>query len=410
MRINKSNVPKLRFPEFTDAWEQRKLGDVAELSKGQGYSKGDLRESGTPIILYGRLYTRYETVIADVDTFVTVKEKSVFSKGGEVIVPASGETAEDISRASVVENTGIILSGDLNILKPKQEIDSAFLAITISNGTQQTELSKRAQGKSVVHLHNSDLQEVWLCYPKLDEQKKLGAFFRNLDRLITLHQRKLGHLQGQKTGLLQKMFPKDGADVPEIRFPEFTDAWEQRRLGEYSTLITKGTTPKDKSGNGTVNFVKIENISNGAIFPVAKVSDEEHDGYLQRSKLAENDILFSIAGTLGRTAIVDKSILPANTNQALAIIRGYDFDTNFFITSLSGNVVSDFVRKNPTIGAQPNLSLKQIGNLRISTPCREEQQQLGTFFAALDRLITLHQRKLKHLQEQKKALLQQMFI
>ena len=186
---------------------------------------------------------------------------------------------------------------------------------------------------------------------------------------------------------------ENNKSVPKRRFKEFknADAWEQRRLGEYSDFITKGTTPKDKSGNGTVNFVKIENISNSVIFPVSKISDEEHNGSLQRSKLEENDILFSIAGTLGRTAIVDKSILPANTNQALAIIRGYDFDPGFFITSLSGNVVSEFVKMNPTIGAQPNLSLEQIGNLIITTPYREEQKQIGTFFCYLDNLITLHQ-------------------
>jgi type I restriction enzyme S subunit len=186
---NGATVPEIRFAGFTHPWEQRKLGELAEFSKGQGYSKGDLRKAGTPIILYGRLYTKYETVITDVDTFVTEKEKSTFSKGGEVIVPASGETAEDISRASVVENAGIILGGDLNVLKPKPELDSAFLAINISNGTQQAELSKRAQGKSVVHIHSSDLQEVQLRYPKLGEQKRIRSFFGDLDRLLTLHQR-----------------------------------------------------------------------------------------------------------------------------------------------------------------------------------------------------------------------------
>ena len=181
--------PAIRFAGFSDAWEQRKLYELADFSKGRGYSKGDLQESGTPIILYGRLYTKYETVISDVDTFVLDKGNSVFSKGNEVIVPASGETAEDISRASVVENAGVILGGDLNVLQPKTIIDPTFLAITISNGTQQKELSKRAQGKSVVHIHNSDLQEAVLYYPRLDEQKRISSVFRNLDNLITLHQR-----------------------------------------------------------------------------------------------------------------------------------------------------------------------------------------------------------------------------
>lgn len=139
--------------------------------------------------------------------------------------------------------------------------------------------------------------------------------------------------------------------TPQIRFQGFTDDWEERKLGQYTKLITKGTTPKDKTGIGDVNFVKVENITNGKIYPINKIKQHEHDNYLKRSRLEEKDILFSIAGTLGRTAIVSKSILPANTNQALAIIRGYDFDTNFLITSLAGHVVKEYIRRNPTVGA-----------------------------------------------------------
>lgn len=187
---NHAQPRMLHLSSLTFAWEQRKLLELADFAKGSGYSKGDLLESGTPIILYGRLYTKFETIISEVDTFVNEKNNSVFSKGGEVIVPASGETAEDILRASVVKKAGIILGGDLNVLKPKQEIDSEFLAITISNGEQRKQLSKRAQGKSVVHIHNSDLQKVMVFYPKLDEQKRICALFRDFDHLIALHQRK----------------------------------------------------------------------------------------------------------------------------------------------------------------------------------------------------------------------------
>lgn len=170
-------------------WEQRELSELAAFSKGQGYSKSDLRGTGTPIILYGRLYTKYETVISEVDTFVQAKKNSVYSRGGEVVVPASGETAEDIARASVVEKTGILLGGDLNVLQLDPIIAPVFLALTISNGEQQKELAKRAQGKSVVHLHNSDLQEVKISYPSFKEQKRIGAMFLDFDNLITLHQR-----------------------------------------------------------------------------------------------------------------------------------------------------------------------------------------------------------------------------
>ena len=170
------------------SWEQRKLGDIATFSKGNGYSKSDLVPSGSPIILYGRLYTNYETTIKNVDTFVKLKDKSVISYGGEVIVPASGETAEDISRASVIKDQGIIIGGDLNIIKANHLLDPTFLALTISNGEQQKELSKRAQGKSVVHLHNSDLQEVNLTFPLPNEQKEISTLFEKMDNIITLHQ------------------------------------------------------------------------------------------------------------------------------------------------------------------------------------------------------------------------------
>ena len=169
-------------------WEQRKLGDLVQFSKGTGYSKGDLRESGTPIILYGRLYTKYETVISEVDTFADAKAGSVYSRGGEVIVPASGETAEDISIASVVEKSGVLLGGDLNIITPPADLDAPFLAISISNGKPHEDMAKMAQGKSVVHLHNTDLERIDLTYPSHEEQIQISGYFGALDHLITLHQ------------------------------------------------------------------------------------------------------------------------------------------------------------------------------------------------------------------------------
>lgn len=197
--------PEIRFPGFTDAWEQRKLGEIANFSKGVGYSKNDLCEEGTPIILYGRLYTKYETSIFDVDTFVKEKAGSVYSKGGEVIVPASGETAEDISIASVVVKPGILLGGDLNIVSPTTEYDSAFLALTISSGAAHKYLSSLAQGKSVVHLHNADIQSVSAKFPTKREQEKIHLLFGKIDTLITLHQRKYEKLIDTKKAFLEKL-------------------------------------------------------------------------------------------------------------------------------------------------------------------------------------------------------------
>ena len=203
---NGSNVPEIRFAGFTEAWEQRKAVDIADYSKGNGYSKSDLTEIGTPIILYGRLYTKYQFAISEVDTFATPKDGSVYSQGNEVIIPASGETAEDIARASAVEKSGILLGGDLNILRPFNFINPLFLALTISSGEPQKELAKKAQGKSVVHIHNSDIQEVSVSFPTRAEQDRIVAVFRHLDNLITLHQHKLEKLKNIKKSCLEKMF------------------------------------------------------------------------------------------------------------------------------------------------------------------------------------------------------------
>ena len=203
---NGSNVPEIRFKGFSDAWEQRKAVDIADYSKGNGYSKSDLTENGTPIILYGRLYTKYQFAIDEVDTFATPKDGSIYSQGNEVIIPASGETAEDIARASAVEKSGILLGGDLNILRPFNFINPLFLALTISNGEPQKELAKKAQGKSVVHIHYSDIQEVTVSFPTRGEQDRIVAVFRSLDNLITLHQRELEKLKNLKKACLEKMF------------------------------------------------------------------------------------------------------------------------------------------------------------------------------------------------------------
>ena len=201
-------VPEIRLDGFEGEWKVQSLKELARFSKGNGYTKSDLVNSGNEIILYGQLYTNYQTVISMVNTFVLeTREKSVISKGGEVVVPASGESAEDISRASVIEKSGVIIGGDLNIIYPDEnKVDSIFLALTISNGSQQKELIKRAQGKSVVHLRNNDLEKVVLHYPSMEEQQAIGACFSNLDNLINSHQEKISQLEILKKKLLQDMF------------------------------------------------------------------------------------------------------------------------------------------------------------------------------------------------------------
>ena len=169
-------------------WEQRKLGELCTFSKGHGYSKADIRDAGTPLILYGRLYTQYESRIEEVDTFTVERDGSILSRGNEAIVPASGETAEDIAVASSVRRSGIILGGDLNAVTPTGKLDPDYTALAITYSKAHDDLAKRAQGKSVVHVHGNDIAEVEISYPSESEQKRISSVVLNLDSLITLHQ------------------------------------------------------------------------------------------------------------------------------------------------------------------------------------------------------------------------------
>ena len=420
MSKEKRSVPKLRFPGFTEDWEQRKLGDIATFSKGNGYSKSDLTPSGDPIILYGRLYTNYETTISNVDTFVGLKDKSVISQGGEVIVPASGETAEDISRASVVKNQGIIIGGDLNVIKVNHLLDPTFLALTISNGGQQKELSKRAQGKSVVHLHNSDLQEVNLTFPLLNEQKEISTLFEKMDNIITLHQRKLEHLNLKKKALLQKLFPKNGERYPELRFPGFTDAWEQRkfldlldaqngiRRGPFGSSLKKDSFVKKS------DYVVYE--QQNAIYDNYEtryfISKEKYNELI-RFNIQPGDFIMSGAGTIGRISMVPDGIKKGVFNQALIRFKVNKDSINplYFLKFMQSDMMQKLLTQANPGSAMTNLvPMDELKKWDVTIPSLEEQNRISTFINQIDELITLHQRKLEHLQLQKKALLQQMFV
>lgn len=201
-----SLVPEVRFEEFRGDWKPLPLGDHARFSKGTGYSKKDLAVTGTPIIHYGRLYTRYETEINSVDTFAPLRNGSVLSRGNEVLVPSSGESAEDIARASVLRKSGVILGGDLNIIRASKALDPRFLALTISHGSARDELVVKAQGNTIAHIKNDDLAELIIPTPSLPEQHAIGEHFRHLDKLIKLEEEYLKMLNNLKAALLNKMF------------------------------------------------------------------------------------------------------------------------------------------------------------------------------------------------------------
>ena len=395
--------PALRFKGFTDPWEQRKLGEIAVFSKGVGYSKNDLCEEGTPIILYGRLYTKYETCIFDVDTFVKEKAGGVYSKGGEVIVPASGETAEDISIASVVVKPGILLGGDLNIVSPTAEYDSAFLALTISSGATHKYLSSLAQGKSVVHLHNADIQSVSAKFPTKREQEKIHLLFGKIDTLITLHQRKYEKLVNIKKSMLDKMFPQNGASMPEIRFKSFTDPWEQRKLGEvfeeYSEKNHAELPPLTIiQGGGTIRRDESERALQYDKSSLSNYKMVNKDDFIVHLRSFEGGL--------------EKASSQGIISPAYHTFHGEDVDSRFYYAYFRSKNFINKDLKPHVYGIRDGRSIDIEGmkTIRIPWASYPEQKSIGDFLTHLDTLITLHQRKLEKLQNIKKSCLEKMFV
>lgn len=409
---NSKYVPKRRFKEFVGdgEWEQNQLKELAEFSKGRGYSKSELQTDGQPIILYGRLYTKYETVISTVDTFTHIKENSVLSKGGEVLVPSSGESAEDIARGSVVAEEGIIIGGDLNIIKLCKKIEPIFLSLAISNGKQKEEISKRAQGKSVVHVNNDDLKQVNVLFPSISEQIQIGKFFQTIDALISNHQHKLDKLKNLKKAYLTEMFPAEGERVPKRRFPGFEGEWEWKKLGELATIVRGASPrpiqdPKWFDSESEVGWLRISDVTeqNGRIYKLSQRLSSL--GQEKTRVVSEPHLILSIAATVGKPVI---NYVRTGIHDGFLIFQEPKFEIEYMYYLLG------MFRKNWAAYGQPgsqlNLNSDIVKEQRVAIPSQSEQVEISKFFKKLDQSITLQQQKLDKLNDLKKAYLNELFV
>ena len=345
------------------------MGDIAEFSKGSGYSKGDLIESGTPIILYGRLYTKYETSISEVDTYVEAKDGSVYSKGGEVIVPASGETAEDIARAATVDKSGVILGGDLNVVSPNEDINSAFLAISISHGNSQRELAKKAQGKSVVHIHNEEIKNLVVPFPAKAEQNKIVEYFSNIDDLITLHQR-----------IIYKFSEK------------LTFTWEQRKCKDIFDRVSKAV---DVEAGEVYREIGIRSHGKG-LFYKDEITGEglgnKRVFWVEPNSFILN-IVFAWERAVTKTTEKELGMIASHRfpmYKPKENVADLDYITKFFITH-KGKYILEMASPGGA-GRNKTLGQKEFENSTICLPSYEEQKKIGRYLEVFDHLITLHQR------------------
>ena len=387
MKEKYCKIPKFRFNKFLESWKRLKYEDVIEVNSGKDYKhleKGDIPVYGT---------------------------------GGYMLSVSEAITNKD--------GVGIGRKGTINkpyILKaPYWTVDTLFFCIPknkynlyfINAIFERTQWERFDESTGVPSLSKLTINNIQNYFPSFDEQSAIGSLFRTLDDLLASYKDNLANYQSLEATMLSKMFPKAGQTVPEIRLDGFEGEWKLYELKSRAETITKGTTPKDKSWQGEVNYIKTESINRdtGSLVRTASTSLDEHLGYLKRSILKEDDVLFSIVGTLGVVGIVDKKDLPANTNQQIAIIRLRRDDAIFMLNFLKSPRIKSFIKSDSTIGAQPSLSLWQIEKIKVSLPpSLEEQQAIGTYFSNLDNLINSHQEKISQLETLKKKLLQDMFI
>lgn len=327
--------------------------------------------------------------------------------GKEVIIPSSGESAEDISIASSIIASGIIIAGDLNILTPLNTLNNTFLALALSNGKSKKELSKYAQGKSIVHLHGKDFKKLILKYPNLNEQIKIKEFVLRLDNLINLHQRRINILSKLKKAHLKEMFVDNVNKVPNLRFKDFKKEWEQRKLGDMGEVLT-GNTPSTKDASNWNNsygktwITPTDIKSFKTSFSERKLSDI---GWKKSRNVPANSVLITSIASIGKNTI---NTVPAGFNQQINAIIPKDND-KYFILNYMERYKSKFIG---IAGKTATSIINKSDFLKfpIKVPSLDEQIIIGTLFNQIDELIELHQRKLNKLEKLKSSYLQKLFL
>ena len=404
--------PQLRFEGFTDAWEERKLSsglreytDRVIVEDDKEYYQISVRNNFGGITLRGSKMGNKIGRKRQAKINLTKYPQTLIFTRQTVEQGGIGWVDKYCDGAIVTENM------------PTISLDtSVFSKYFLTNLFQTRIFYKNAildnieGGSAQIAIHESKFLSSTLLFPNLDEQEKIGQFFKQLDDTIDLHQRKLDLLKEQKKGYLQKMFPKNGAKVPELRFAGFADDWEVRKLGSLTTVV-RGASPRpiqdpkwfDKESD--IGWLRIADVTeqNGRIYHL-----EQHISKLGQEKtrvLTEPHLLLSIAATVGKPVV---NYVKTGVHDGFLIFLNPTFEREFMFQWLE--MFRPKWQKYGQPGSQVNLNSELVRNQEIVLPNYKEQQKIGSFFKHLDDTIALHQRKLDLLKERKKGFLQKMFV
>ena len=406
------NIPKIRFKGFNDVWEQRKLGEVGYAKSGQGFP--DAEQGGTRGIPFYKVsdmnITGNENELITANNYVTLEQinKNHWNIINDVpaIFFAKVGAAVMLNRKRLCRKSFLLDNNTMAYMFDKSKWNYNFGKTLFDT----IDLTLLAQIGAIPSYNASDVENIEILMPHLKEQEKIGKLFTNLDNLITLHQRKCEKLINVKKSLLEKMFPKNFSNMPEIRFKGFTDVWEQRKLNEV-TDVRDGTHDSPKYIEFGHPFITSKNVKNGYINydEIQYISDEDFNEINKRSKVDKNDILFGMIGTIGNIALIREN--PDFAIKNVALIKDIKkIDYLYLYQYLQSNNIAKQFDENMDGGTQKFIALNKVRNLSIMYPTISEQIQIGGFLEKLDNLITLHQRKLEKLSQIKKSLLDKMFV
>ena len=414
----KKKVPELRFKGFTDDWEERKLGDtLIELKSGLSrmLSNNDI---GLPVVRANNINDGQFNIDSDVKYWYVndpqgANTVNYLIRKNDILINFINSEAK-MGTATIVENTPIrdtIYTTNILRARLKKEYDSYYwFALTQIN---QYKINIKIITKPAVNqasFTTVDFKKLNFMFPNLKEQQRIGSFFKQLDDTIALHQRKLDLLKEQKKGYLQKMFPKNGAKVPELRFAGFADDWEERNLGEWSD-VRDGTHASPKYIKQGHPMVTSKNLTDSGLdmSDVSYLTDEDFNEINQRSKVDIGDILFGMIGTIGKPVIVDRDDFAIKNVALIKEKTSPEIINTWLIQYLKSPSFERFIQKENAGGTQKFIALGLIRDMKLMTPSVQEQARIGELLNHLDNLIVANQRKLDLLKEQKKGYLQKMF-
>lgn len=406
----KKKVPELRFKGFTDEWEERKLSDISNVTKLAGFEFTKYvryQESGKIIALRG-LNVKNGKLVLDEVKYIDDSDFSKLNRSklykNDILLTYVGTVGE---LAIVPENDKYYLAPNVARIRLQDHVNSIFVCQMMNDSNFYNRIiSPLIATSSQPALSMENVRKFQLLMPDYQEQEKIGSFFKQLDDTIALHQRKLDLLKEQKKGYLQKMFPKNGSKIPELRFNGFSGDWEERKLGEITTSYSGGTP---SAGNSSYYKGDIPFIRSGEINSSKTELFLTEEGFNNSSaKLVEvGDILYALYGaTSGEVGI---SQINGAINQAILAIKPIEgYESQFIMQWLKlqkQKIIDKYLQ-----GGQGNLSGTIVKDLFLRIPDSKEQKKIGQFFKQLDDTIALHQRKLDLLKEQKKGFLQKMFV